>query len=81
MEARLVQRAKIILKCLEGKPHRQIARELEIRPNTVSDWRRRFESEGIGRFSDRPRSGKPVEYGEKFRNNVLSLLEKAPLMA
>ncbi len=78
MEARLVQRAKIILKCLEGKPHWQVARELEIRPNTVSDWRRRFESEGISGLNDRPRSGKPVEYGGEFRNNVLSLLEQPP---
>jgi transposase len=78
MEARLVQRAKIILKCLEGKPVWQVARELEIRPNTVIDWRRRFESEGIEGLNDKLRSGKPVEYGKEFKSNVLSLLGQPP---
>jgi len=78
MEARIVQRAKIILKCLEGKPVNQVARELEVRPNTVIDWRRRFESEGIEGLSDKLRSGKPVEYGDEFRKKVLLLLEQPP---
>lgn len=78
MEARLVQRGKIILKCLEGKTVTQVARELEIRPNTVTDWRRRFESDGIDGLFDRPRTGKPIEYGDEFRNMVLGLLEQPP---
>ena len=78
MEARIVQRAKIILKCLEGKPVNQVARELEVRPNTVIDWRRRFESEGIEGLSDKPRSGKPIEYGDEFRKELLLLLEQPP---
>jgi len=74
-EARFVERAKIILGCLQGKPMNQIARELGIRPNTVIQWRQRFSAQGIAGLSDRPRSGKPALYGAEFRKQVLDLLE------
>ena len=77
-EARLVERAKIILGCLEGRPINQIARDLKIRPNTVIEWRHRFDEGGIGALRDRPRSGKPAHYGADFRNQVLALLEEPP---
>jgi len=47
MEARLVERARIVWGCLEGKPVSAVADSLNVRPNTVIDWRRRFEAEGI----------------------------------
>lgn len=78
LEARLVERAKIIIKCLEGRPVSRIAKELDIRPNTVIDWRRRFEKEGIAGLHDRDRPGKPAVYGPEFRNNVLATLELPP---
>lgn len=78
MEARLVERARIVLGCLEGNPVGTIARSLNVRPNTVIDWRRRFETEGIAGLRDRPRSGKPPRYTVDFRNQVLSALEKPP---
>jgi transposase len=78
MEARLVERAKIIVKCLEGEGVAEIARNLKIRPNTVIEWRRRFEREGIKGLRDRPRSGKPKQYNAEFRNQVLKTLELPP---
>ena len=78
MEARLVERAQIILKCLEGEGVAEIARHLKIRPNTVIEWRRRFEREGIKGLRDRPRSGKPKQYNAEFRNQVLRTLELPP---
>ena len=77
-ESRIVERAKMIRGCLDGKPVVCIARELHVRPNTVIEWRRRFAELGIAGLKDRPRSGKPVEYGEKFRKQVLELLETQP---
>lgn len=77
-EARLVERAKMIRGCLEGKPVVRIARELGVRPNTVIEWRERFAKLGIAGLKDRPRSGKPVAYGAAFRKQVLELLEKPP---
>ena len=77
-EARMVERAKIILKCLEGERVHKIAKDLHVRPNTVIEWRRRFEKDGIKGLKDRPRSGKPVSYGAKFRKDVLDSLELPP---
>jgi transposase len=77
-EARLVERAQIILKCLDGGGGAEIARHLRIRPNTVIEWRRRFEHEGVKGLRDRPRSGKPKQYNAEFRNQVLKTLELPP---
>ncbi len=77
-EARMVERAKIILACLEGKAVKDIAHDLKIRPNTVIDWRKRFAREGMAGLHDRPRAGRPVEYGTEFRDRVLDLLETSP---
>lgn len=77
-EARLVQRAKIVLLCSEGVAIHRIAEKLDIRPNTVMVWRDRYREEGLAGLYDRDRSGKPVTYGEVFRNTVLQLLETPP---
>ncbi len=78
IEARLVERAKIIMKCIQGQRVLQIAKDLKIRPNTVIDWRRRFQRGGIAGLHDLPRSGKPPIYGQEFRDKVLETLEQAP---
>lgn len=77
-EARLVERARIILKCLDGERVSKIAKDLDVRPNTVIEWRRRFEKEGLKGLHDRPRSGKPVRYDATFRDAVLRTLELPP---
>ena len=77
-EVRMAERAKIILRCLEGERVHKVAQDLHIRPNTVIEWRRRFEKDGIKGLNDRPRSGKPATYDAEFRNNVLKTLELAP---
>jgi transposase len=77
-EARLVERAKIILQCVQGHSVSDIARSLRVRPNTVIDWRRRFDREGLTGLADRPRSGKPRRYGADFRKQVLAVLEAPP---
>lgn len=77
-EARLVDRARIILACLEGKEIQQVARELGTSILTVSKWRKRFAEKGVKGLRDRPRSGKPAVYGAGFRKQVLALLEQSP---
>ena len=39
-EARMVERARIVLACLEGKEIQQVARELGVSNPTVSKWRK-----------------------------------------
>jgi transposase len=78
MEVRMVERANIVLCCLKGERVKDIAREMEIRPDTVIKWRSRFVKEGIGGLFDRMRTGKPPQYTEKFRNELLAALELPP---
>jgi transposase len=77
-EVRAVERARIILACLEGKEIQQVARELSTSIPTVSKWRRRFAQRGLEGLRDRPRPGKPPIYGRVFRDRVLALLEQPP---
>src|SRR5258708_28311520 len=41
-EARTVERARIILACLDGKEIQEVARELSVSVPTVSKWRKSF---------------------------------------
>ena len=75
-EARVVERARIILACLEGKEIQQVAREMKASVPSVSKWRQRFSLWGLRGLYDRPRPGKPIRYGTAFRNRVLALLEQ-----
>jgi transposase len=77
-EARMVERARIILGCLDGKEIQQVAGELGVSVPTVSKWRRRFSQSGLEGLADQPRSGKPRTYGPAFRERVLALLEQSP---
>jgi len=78
LEARAVERARIILACLEGLEIQQVAGQLNLSVLTVSKWRRRFTQHGLKGLSDRPRPGKPPTYGADFRQRVLALLEQTP---
>ena len=77
-EARLVERARIVLACLEGKQIQQVARDMGISIPTVGKWRQRFALWGLRGLLDLPRPGKPVTYDAAFRNRVLALLEQPP---
>jgi transposase len=58
-EHRQVTRARIVLLAAAGWTNRSIARKLELAPNTVSKWRKRFFAEGLDGLGDRKRSGRP----------------------
>jgi transposase len=74
----MIERAQIILGCLEGKPVKEVARSCRIRPNTVIKWRQRFTQGGLAGLRDAPRAGPKLVYGADFRNRVLALLEQPP---
>jgi transposase len=77
-DARDVERAKIILACLEGKEIQQVARMLGVSIPTVAKWSKRFALWGLRGLRDQLRPGKPTKYGAAFRNQVLALLEQPP---
>jgi transposase len=58
-QQRQVTRARIVLGAAAGLANAAIARKLQIAPNTVGKWRKRFSREGVDGLADRKRSGRP----------------------
>jgi transposase len=54
-----VVRARIVLLAAAGQTNRGIARRLGVAVNTVSKWRKRYATEGLGGLADRKRPGRP----------------------
>ena len=73
-----VERATIVLECIEGKQIKDIATSQKQMPSTVRKWRDRFIAGGIEGLADLPRSGRPVTYDVQFRNRVLEKLSEQP---
>ena len=73
-----VQRAKIILFCLQGIPLLHIAKKLNVSLTTVTRWRNRFIELGINGLVDRHRQRRPSIYTQKFREKVLNASELTP---
>lgn len=76
--ARTVERARIILGCLEGARVQDVAAKYQTRPNTVIKWRDRFAQQGLTGLEDEPRPGAKRVYDEAFRLRVLAQLEQVP---
>ena len=77
-DARIVERAKIVLARVAGKEIRQVARDLKVSVPTVTKWCKRFSLRGLKGLRDDPRPGKPPRYDVAFRNQVLNLLVEPP---
>src|SRR5580704_3780871 len=74
----MVERARIVLACLDGKRNDVVGAELGVRPNTVGMWRKRFAAGGVAGLRDHARPGKAEKYGVEFRLRVLQRLELPP---
>jgi hypothetical protein len=57
-----VQRAKLILHAADGLANVEIARRLEMTPEAVGRWRRRFCEQRLEGLKDKPRSGRPRRF-------------------
>jgi len=77
-EQRQLLRIRIVLEAAEGWGTRDIARELDTTPTTVSLWRGRFAREGLDGLEDLPRSGAPPIYGEETDRRIRAVLDQPP---
>ena len=77
-EQRQLLRIRIVLEAAEGHGTREIARELETTPTTVSLWRIRYAREGLDGLEDRLRSGTPPIYGEVTDQRIRKVLDQPP---
>jgi len=69
-EQRMVTRARVVLAAAEGKPNRQIAREVGLSERKVGVWRKRFAQRRLDGLCDLPRPGKPRVYDHDKRVEV-----------
>lgn len=74
----VVERARMVLGCLNGKGVTEVAKECHTRPNTVIKWRQRFVHQGLQGLRDAPRPGAKPVYDAAFRKRVLAVLEQPP---
>lgn len=77
-EQRLVERARIILKCLEGIPLEDIAKQVGVSKVTVSNWKSRFLSDGFQELFDMPRSGRTASYTKQDEQRVIDQISQEP---
>jgi transposase len=74
VEARLVQRAKIVVLAAQGLSNAEIGRRVGCHVDTVRQWRQRFAEDGrVGTLDDRPRSGRPAVVSPATRCDVVKL--------
>ena len=75
-EQRSATRARIVLRAAEDIGTNAIAKELHIRPATVTKWRVRFARQGMDGLKDAPRPGQPRRYGPADEKRVLQMLDQ-----
>ncbi|MFE6576366.1 helix-turn-helix domain-containing protein [Streptomyces rochei] len=71
-------RARIVLAAADGLASGAIARELEVRVNTVRKWRGRFAALGPDGLRGAERSGRPKIYGPEVRVAIVATATSRP---
>jgi transposase len=77
-EARMRDRARIVLLASAGKPSRAIAREVGCTPGTASKWRVRYANERMAGLSETGNRGNDPKYGPEHGQRILALLDAPP---
>jgi len=78
IEARLKERARIVLLAEQGWHNGEIADELGIDRDTASKWRTRFNKTGVEGLSDSPRAGRPRVITPALEAKVVRLTARPP---
>ncbi len=75
----LALRSRIVLRSAEGATNREVARQLEVTPQTVGKWRARYIERGVEGLLDEPRPGAPRKVtDDKVEEVVVKTLESKP---
>lgn len=76
--SRMVERAKAILWLEQEESPQQVAGRLGRARSTVNNWLKRFNEEGVSGLDDRPRPGRPLEYSEEQRGQIIATARTHP---
>jgi transposase len=72
-------RARLVLRCAEGRPNGAVAAALRVTPQTVGKWRHRFLAQRLDGLLDEPRPGTPRRIADSAVERVLTrTLESTP---
>src|SRR5947209_11035140 len=71
-EARLVERAAIVWRYLQGQSAKTISAALQLDGRTVTQWLKRFDAGGLAALEDAPRRGRPATYSPEERAEVVA---------
>jgi transposase len=75
----LALRARMILRCAEGRTNTQVAEQVQVRIATVGKWRQRFVERRLDGLLDEPRPGAPRKVSDADVERVLTMtLESTP---
>ena len=77
-EARMRERARIVLLSASGLASRAIAREVGCTPGTASKWRVRYARKRIAGLNEAGARGAAPKYGPEHGKWILALLDKPP---
>lgn len=77
-EARMRDRARIVLLAASGLGSRAVAREMSCTPGTVSKWRVRYSRDRLAGLSETGDRGADPKYGPEHGQRILAMLDKPP---
>src|SRR5471030_770914 len=77
-EARMRDRARIVLLAASGAGSRAIAREVGCTPGTASKWRVRYASHRMAGLSETGDRGAEPRYGPEHGRRILAMLDQSP---
>lgn len=77
-DARLLKRAQIVWLSHQGLPVEEIARLLDISPDTVREWIRRYEERGLDGLRDEERPGRPLLATPLYVSTLLAWVPRSP---
>ena len=77
-EARMRDRARIVLLAASGTGSRAVAREVGCTPGTVSKWRVRYACQRMTGLSETGDRGAEPRYGPEHGRRILAMLDQAP---
>ena len=73
-----MRRAQVILMSAQSYTVKEIALQTLMHPEYIRELIRRFNKEGVALFNERPRSGRPVEFTEEVRADIMHVALAPP---
>jgi len=76
--AGLVQRARLILALADGASYTELTARWGLAATSISRWKQRFRTRGLGGLQDAPRSGRPDRLAPAVEARILALTQQPP---